>query len=195
MIRGSTTDSAHARPVAPNVLARDFPATGPNVARVRNIMYLPVGGGWTYLAVLIDLYSGKVVGWALDEHMRTELPRAALDRAVAARRPPVGLIHPSDRGSPYASALYVEALKHAGIVQSMSPKGNCWDNAVAESFFGPLEQDLGGRARWTSVSWPREEVGRWIHAFYNHTRLPSTIGFHSPVAYEALHRASITEAT
>jgi transposase InsO family protein len=192
--RGSTTDSAHARPVAPNVLARDFSVTAPNVAWVGDITYLPVGGGWAYLAVLIDLYSRKVVGWALDEHMRTELCLAALDRAVAVRRPPVGLVHHSDRGSQYASAEYVEALQRVGIVQSMSRKGNCWDNAVAESFFGTLEQELGGRARWTSVTVARAEVGRWIHAFYNDTRLHSTIGFHSPVEYEALHRASITEA-
>ena len=192
--RGSTTDSAHARPVAPNVLARDFSVTAPNVAWVGDITYLPVGGGWAYLAVLIDLYSRKVVGWALDEHMRTELCLAALDRAVVVRRPPVGLVHHSDRGSQYASAEYVEALQRVGIVQSMSRKGNCWDNAVAESFFGTLEQELGGRARWTSVSQARDEVGRWIHDFYNDTRLHSTIGFHSPVEYEALHRASITEA-
>ena len=192
--RGSTTDSAHARPVAPNVLARDFSVTAPNVAWVGDITYLPVGGGWAYLAVLIDLYSRKVVGWALDEHMRTELCLAALDRAVAVRRPPVGLVHHSDRGSQYASAEYVEALQRAGIVQSMSRKGNCWDNAVAESFFGTLEQELGGRARWTSVTQARDEVGRWIHDFYNDTRLHSTIGFHSPVEYESLHRASITEA-
>ena len=192
--RGSTTDSAHARPVAPNVLARDFSVTAPNVAWVGDITYLPVGGDWACLAVLIDLYSRKVVGWALDEHMRTELCLAALDRAVAVRRPPVGLVHHSDRGSQYASTEYVEALQRAGIVQSMSRKGNCWDNAVAESFFGTLEQELGGRARWTSVSQARDEVGRWIHDFYNDTRLHSTIGFHSPVEYESLHRASITEA-
>ena len=192
--RGSTTDSAHARPVAPNVLARDFSVTAPNVAWVGDITYLPVGTGWAYLAVLIDLYSRKVVGWALGDHMRTELCLEALQRALAVRQPAAGLVHHSDRGSQYASAEYVAALDSAGLVQSMSRKGNCWDNAVAESFFGTLEQELGGHARWTSVAEARNEVGRWIHDFYNDLRLHSTIGFHSPVEYEALHRASITEA-
>ncbi len=187
--RGSTTDSAHARPVAPDVLARDFTVTAPNVAWVGDITYLPVGCGWAYLSVLIDLYSRKVVGWALDEHMRTELCLVANVRAMAVRRPRVGLVHHSDRGSQYTSAEYVEALERAGIVQSMRRKGNCWDNAVAA-----LEQELGGRSQWTSVAQARDEVGRWIHEFYNDTRLHSTIGLHSPVAYEAIHRASITEA-
>ena len=177
--RGSTTDSVHARPMAPNVLARHVSVTAPNVAWVGDITCLPVDGGWAYLAVLLDLDSRNVVGWA---HVRTELCLAALDRALALGRPPVGLIHHSDRGSQHASAEYVEALERAGIAQSMSRKGNCWDNAVAESFFGTLEQELGGRTRWTSVSHARDEVGRWNHAFYNDTRLHATIGFHSPVA-------------
>ena len=192
--RGTTTDSAHARPVAPNVLARDFTVTAPNVAWVGDITYLPVGTGWAYLAVLIDLYSRKVVGWALEDHMRTELCLEALQRALAVRQPDAGLVHHSDRGSQYASAEYVAALDQACIVQSMSRKGNCWDNAVAESFFGTLEQELGTTARWTSVAHARSDVGAWIHGFYNDLRLHSTIGFHSPVEFEALHRASITEA-
>lgn len=192
--RGTTTDSAHARPVAPNVLARDFAVTAPNVAWVADITYLPLGTGWAYLAVLIDLYSRKVVGWALDDHMRTELCLEALQRALAARQPPSGLVHHSDRGAQYASAEYVAALGRANAVQSMSRKGNCWDNAVAESFFGTLEQELGTNARWSSVAHARTDVGAWIRVFYNDLRLHSTIGFHSPVEFEALHRASITEA-
>jgi transposase InsO family protein len=155
---------------------------------------LPVDTGWAYLAVLIDLYSRKVVGWALDDHMRTALCLEALQRALAVRQPDAGLVHHSDRGSQYASADYVAALDQACIVQSMSRKGNCWDNAVAESFFGTLEQELGTTARWTSVAHARSEVGAWIHGFYNDLRLHSTIGFRSPVEFEALHRASITEA-
>ena len=192
--RGSTTDSAHAHPVAPNVLARDFSVQAPNVAWVGDITYLPVASGWAYLAILIDLFSRKVVGWALDEHMRTELCITALRRAVAARQPSVGLVHHSDRGAQYASAEYAEALQRAGIVQSMSRKGNCWDNAVAESFFGTLEQELGGRARWASVAQARVEVGRWIQDFYNDERLHSTLGFRSPVEYETIHLASMSEA-
>ncbi len=192
--RGTTTDSAHARPVAPNMLARDFATTEPNVAWVADITYLPVGTGWAYLAVLIDLFSRKVVGWALDDHMRTELCLEALKRALAVRQPDTGLVHHSDRGSQYASCEYVAALDQAGIVQSMSRKGNCWDNAVAESFFGTLEQELGTTARWRSVAHARADVGAYIHGFYNDLRLHSTIGFHSPVEFEALHRASITEA-
>jgi len=131
--------------VAPNVLARDFSAQAPNVAWVGDIPYLPVASGW-----------------ALDEHMHTELCPPALRRAVAARQHSVGLIHHSDRGAQYASAEYAEALQRAGIVQSMSRKGNCWDNAVTESFFGTLEQAPGGRARWTRVAQARIEVGCWI---------------------------------
>ena len=192
--RGTTTDSAHARPVAPNVLERDFTVAAPNVAWVGDITYLPVGTGWAYLAVLIDLYSRKVVGWALDDHMRTELCLEALQRALAVRQPAAGLVHHSDRGSQYASAEYIAALDHACILQSMSRKGNCWDNAVAESCFGTLEQELGTTARWTSVAHARTDVGAWIHGFYNDLRLHSSIGFHSPVEFEALHRTSITEA-
>lgn len=192
--RGATTDSAHTHPVAPNVLDRDFTAKAPNEAWVGDITYLPVGTGWAYLAVLIDLYSRKVVGWALDDHMRADLCLAALRRALAARQPPEGLVHHTDRGSQYASSDYVAALTEAGIIQSMSRKGNCWDNAVAESFFGTLEQELGASARWTSVAHARTDVAAWIHHFYNDQRLHSTIGFRSPVEFEALHRASITEA-
>lgn len=192
--RGTTTDSAHANTVAPNVLAREFAVAAPNVAWVGDITYLPVGKGWAYLAVLIDLYSRKVVGWALDDHLRSELCLEALRRALALRQPAAGLVHHTDRGSQYASAEYVAALKQAGMVQSMSRKGNCWDNAVVESFFGTLEQELGTKARWTSPAHARADVGAWIHSFYNDCRLHSTIGFHSPVEYEALHRASLDEA-
>jgi putative transposase len=113
---------------------------------------------------------------------------------VAARQPSVGLIHRSDRGAQYASVEYAEALQRAGIVRSMSRKGNYWDNAVAESFFGTLKQALGGRARWTSVAQARLEVGRWILEFYNDERLHSTLGFRSPVEYETVHQASMSEA-
>lgn len=189
--RGTTTDSAHARPVAPNLLQRDFSVSAPNDVWVADITYLPVGSGWVYLAVLIDLYSRKVVGWALDDHMRTELCLDALRRALAARQPPAGLVHHSDRGAQYASSDYVNVLAQAGIAQSMSRKGNCWDNAVAESFFGTLEQELGAAARWATVDQARADIGDWIHGFYNDRRLHSTIGFRSPVEHEAIHRGTV----
>jgi putative transposase len=126
--------------------------------------------------------------------MRSELSLTALQRAVAARQPSVGLTHRSDRAAQYASVEYAEALQRAGIVQSMSCKGNCWDSAVAEPFFGTLEQEFGGRARWTSVAQARLEVGRRIQEFYNDERLHSTLSVRSPVEYETVHQASMSEA-
>ena len=135
--RGCTTDSAHCSPVAPERLGRNFAADKPDAVWVGDITYIPAGPKWSYLAVLIDLYSRKVVGWAVAGNMCAGLVSRALQRALAVRRPAPGLVHHSDRGSQYASDAYVSQLREAGIVQSMSRKGNCWDNAVAESFSAP----------------------------------------------------------
>ena len=140
--RGSTTDSDHALRVAPNLLKRGFDVDFPNRVWVGDITYLPTRAGWAYLAVLIDLHSRKVVGWAVDDHMRTPLVQRAWDMAVRIRNPEPGLIHHTDRGVQYASKRYQAALEGRGAKVSMSRKGDCWDTAVAESFFGTMEQEL-----------------------------------------------------
>jgi len=187
--RGGTTDSEHTEPVAPNLLARDFETSAPNIAWVGDITYLPTATGWVYLAVLLDLFSRKVIGWAMADHMRTQLCLDALASAVATRAPADGLIHHTDRGSQYASGPYRAALAKAGAVQSMSRRGNCWDNAVAESFFGTLEQELGGRTRWRDLDEARHDVGDYIHRFYNAERMHSHNDRLSPIAFEERHRA------
>lgn len=176
------------RPAADNLLARNFDAPAPNRAWVGDITYLPVSGGWAYLAVLIDLYSRKVVGWAVSDTQNTALCLEALQRAVAARQPDGGLVHHTDRGSQYTSDAYQAALASHRIRCSMSRKGDCWDNAVAESFFATLEQELVQGRTFLSLQAIRREVGDYIHDFYNATRLHSANGYRSPVDHEALHR-------
>lgn len=183
--RPSTTDSDHTDAIAPNLLERDFHADRPNVVWAGDITYLATAKGWVYLAVLLDLHSRKVVGWALEEHMRTELCLAALSRAVAVRQPAPGLIHHTDRGSQYASDAYRSALKSVGAVASMSRKGDCWDNAVSESFFGTLEQELVGQSKaWADANAARAAVSRYIHEFYNPIRRHSTLDYCSPNDFE-----------
>lgn len=186
--RGTTTNSKHDEPVAPNLLERQFTADAPNRVWVGDITYLPTRRGWVYLAVLLDLFSRKVVGWSLASHMRDDLCLDALHRAVAVREPPPGLVHHSDRGSQYASLDYQKALSEFGAVPSMSRKGDCWDNACAESFFGTLEQELAGDADWADEAEARAAVGDFIHKFYNSVRRHSTLDYISPVAFEEEHR-------
>ena len=183
--RGSTTDSAHDLRIAPNLLDRRFDVDLPNRVWVGDITYLPTDAGWAYLAVLIDLHSHKVVGWALDDHMRTSLVQEALNMAVRLREPLPGLVHHSDRGVLYASRSYQASLTELDATPSMSRKGNCWDNAVAESFFGTLEQELVKRKRWKDPAAAREAIADYIHAFYNTERRHSTLGDVSPATFEA----------
>jgi putative transposase len=179
-----TTDSAHAQPVADNLLQRHFTTEAPNQAWVGDITYLPTQNGWVYLAVLLDLFSRKVVGWAVDTHMREELCLEALRKAVALRQPGPGLIHHTDRGSQYTSTAYQHALAQLQARPSMSRRANCWDNAVAESFFGTLEQELGADADWADVREARAAVENYISTFYNLVRRHSTLDFQSPVDFE-----------
>ena len=188
--RGTTTTSDHNLEVAPNVLDRQFTVDRPNTAWVGDITYLPVTGGWVYLAVLIDLFSRKVVGWALHDNMETTLCLEALRQAVATRWDVEGAVHHSDRGSQYASKAYREALEAAKLTQSMSRKGNCWDNAVVESFFGTLEQELVPDEPWTDLVAARAAIGDYIHRFYNPERRHSTLGQISPVAFETIHQTA-----
>lgn len=169
----------------PNVLARDFSATRPNERWVTDISYVWTDEGWSYLAVILDLYSRAVVGWALDATLSTQLPLAALDMAVRRRRPGAGLLHHSDRGCQYTSADYRAALAELGIDVSMSRKGNCWDNAVAESFFATLKTELVYRRRWTNRLELRSAVFEYIEVFYNRRRLHSSLGYKTPAEVES----------
>ena len=176
------------RQAADNLLQRDFTASRPNEAWVGDITYLPVAGGWAYLAVLIDLFSRKVVGWAVSPEQRSELCLEALRRAVATRSDVHGLVHHTDRGTQYTSDAYQRELARHGIRCSMSRKGNCWDNAVAESFFATLKQERVQGQPYPSVQAARRDVSAYVHDFYNPDRLHSANGYRSPVDHEALHQ-------
>jgi transposase InsO family protein len=179
-----TTDSAHAMPVAPNTLARDFTADAPNEVWVTDITYIPTGEGWLYLAAILDLYSRRVVGWSMSKRITRQLTLDALSMALAARTPSAGLLHHSDRGSQYASADYRTALDDAGIECSMSRKGNCWDNAVAESFFATLKTELVHDANWRTRAEARSAIFHYVEVFYNRRRRHSSIGYVSPEEFE-----------
>jgi putative transposase len=179
-----TTQSNHALPLASNVLARDFSATAPNEKWVGDITYIWTREGWLYLAVLIDLFSRRVVGWSMGESLSTELPLRALTMAVTTRKPPRGLVHHSDRGCQYASADYRHVLEAHGIVASMSRKGNCWDNAVAESFFATLKTELIRDIDFLTRDQARREVFAYIEGFYNRRRRHSSLGYANPNKFE-----------
>ena len=179
-----TTDSEHTFPVAPNTLERQFTVQAPDRVWAGDITYIPLASGFTHLAVLVDLFSRRVVGWAMAEHMRTELVEDALDVALGAREPAPNMIHHSDRGSQYASAAYREKLARLGIQASMSRRGDCYDNAVVESFFGTLKQELVREARWTTHAEARAAIHDYIEVFYNRRRLHSSIGYRSPAEFE-----------
>ena len=180
-----TTDSSHDHPIAPNLLNRCFERKRPNQAWVADITYVRTWSGWLYVAVIIDLYSRRVVGWAATPHLRTDLALAALGRAIRQRKPPAGLVHHSDRGSQYASREYRRLLARHGIESSMSRKGNCWDNAVAESFFSTLKTELIHRCSFATRAEAVEAIGGYVDGFYNPIRKHSTVGYVSPVEYES----------
>ncbi len=148
--------------------------------------YVRTWEGWLYLAVVIDLFSRRVVGWAIDDHMRTELPLEALTMAVEHRKPQPGLIHHSDRGSQYASHVYQKYLAQQGMVCSMSRKGNCWDNSVAESFFATLKNEVIYRHNWPTKARAKKTIDGYISRFYNFVRRHSAVGRMSPMEYEFL---------
>jgi transposase InsO family protein len=179
----TAADPKHA--VEPNVLARDFTASRPDERWVTDITYIWTDEGWCYLAAILDLFSRAVVGWALDATLATSLPLRALDAAVRRRRPAAGLLHHSDRGCQYTSSDYREALAELGVTVSMSRKGNCWDNAVAESFFATLKTELVHRQRWSSRLELRAAVFEYIEAYYNRRRLHSSLGYKTPAEIES----------
>ena len=179
-----TTQSRHPFPIAPNVLARQFERAAPDQAWVTDITYLPTGEGWLYLAVILDLCSRCAVGWAMSERITDDLTLDALGLALARRRPPPGLLHHSDRGSQYASGDYQRVLARHGIVGSMSRRGDCWDNAVAESFFATLKVELVHHAAWATRAAARTELFEYLELFYNGQRRHSALGYLSPRAFE-----------
>ena len=180
-----TTQSRHPFPIAANVLARQFARPAPDTAWVTDITYIPTGEGWLYLAVILDLCSRCAVGWAMRERITDDLTLAALGMALARRRPPRGLLHHSDRGSQYASHAYQDVLAQHGIVGSMSRRGNCWDNAVAESFFATLKVELVHDAAWATRTAARTDLFEYLELFYNGRRRHSALGYLSPRAFEA----------
>lgn len=179
-----TTDSRHKLPVAPNLLEQNFTATAPNQAWVGDITYIWTAEGWSYLAVLIDLYSRRVVGWALRKSLSRELAVAALQHALTCRRPPPGLVHHTDRGSQYASQEYRNLLDAHGARCSMSAAGNCYDNAVAESFFATLKKELVHGCAFETRSEAYDAISDYIENYYNARRRHSAAGNQSPINFE-----------
>ena len=180
-----TTDSHHASPVAENLLDRHFAAAKPNQKWVADITYIPTDEGWLYLAGVLDLYSRKVVGWSMADHMQTQLVSDALSMALARRQPAEGLLHHSDRGVQYASDDYQHLLGTRGVMVSMSGKGNCWDNACAESFWATLKTELVHQEHYGTREQARQSIFEYIEVFYNRQRLHSSLGYVSPEAFEA----------
>jgi len=182
-----TTDSKHDFPIAPNLLERDFTAVKPNASWVTDITFIWTLQGWLYLAVIIDLFSRRVVGWATSRNVDRHLALAALHMAVRKRRPNGDLVHHSDRGSTYASGDYRKALEKEGIECSMSRKGDCWDNAVAESFFSTLKREIENIDQFESWEAANISIAEYIDGFYNLHRRHSALNYNSPIEFELIH--------
>lgn len=179
-----TTDSAHGLPLAPNLLNRQFEATAPNSKWAVDITYIPTDEGWLYLAGVIDLFSRRIVGWSMADHMRTDLVADAMTMALVHRRPAHGLLHHSDRGVQYASEDYQHLLATRQIQVSMSGKGDCWDNAVMESFWATLKTELVHQRRYATREQAKQSIFEYIEVFYNRKRLHSSLGYVSPESFE-----------
>lgn len=179
-----TTDSNHKLPVAPNLLDRQFEVERPNMIWCADITYLWTLQGWLYLAVVIDLYSRKIVGWAMSNRLKAPLVKEALTMAYWCRKPDKGLIHHSDRGSQYASSEHQKLLKQYGMTCSMSRKGDCWDNAVVESFFHSLKTEWITDIIYQTRDKARGDVIEYIEMFYNSHRLHSSLGYKNPNSFE-----------
>ena len=186
-----TTDSRHDLPIAPNLLGRDFAAERPDTVRLADISYIPIGEGWLYLAAIKDMASREIVGWGMAGHLGADLACEALLMAIRRRQPPPGLIQHSDRGVQYASSPYRATLARHGIIQSMSRKGDCLDNAPMESFFGTLKTELVHRTSFPTREAARRAIFEYVEAFYNRRRRHSGLGFLTPAqAYEQMARAA-----
>lgn len=183
-----TTDSKHNLPISPNLLQRNFIFHYPDQAYVGDITYISTLEGWLYLAVVIDLFSRQVVGWSMRKHMKTSLVNDALLMAVWKRKPKRGLIWHTDRGSQYASNSHRDLLKIHGIKQSMSRKGDCWDNAVAESFFHTLKVELVHQTNFKTIGEAKNAIFEYIEVYYNRIRMHSANDYLSPVEYEQVKK-------
>jgi putative transposase len=179
-----TTDSRHEHPIAPNLLERDFDPKAANEAWAGDVTYIATGEGWLYLAVLLDLFSRRVVGWATSAANDRQLALDALGHAVRSRRPVAGLVHHTDRGSPYASDEYRQALVDGGMVASMSRTGDCYDNAVAESFFATLKAEHVDHEDFATRAIGTASIGDYVERFYNTARRHSHLGYVSPIEFE-----------
>jgi transposase InsO family protein len=171
---------------APNLLNQDFSASAPNMKWVTDITYIDTREGWLYLAPVLDLYSRMIVGWAMADHMETSLVEDAFRMALARRRPPSGLLHHSDQGSQYTSYAYQEQMKARHIQVSMSRVGNCYDNAVMESFFGTLKTECAG-GQFQTRTQARRTIFEYLEVWYNRQRLHSSLGYLSPAEFERIH--------
>jgi putative transposase len=179
-----TTQSRHSLPVAENLMGRDFHCSEPNRKWVTDITYIRTAEGWLYLAGVLDLYSRRIVGWSMSERMDSDLTCSALNMAIQSRKPEAGLLHHSDRGVQYASYAYQSILSRCGMVCSMSRKGNCWDNAGKESFWGKLKSEwIRGRIFQTREE-ARREIFEYIEVFYNRQRRHAALGYVSPAEFE-----------
>jgi putative transposase len=186
-----TTDSRHDFPIAPNLLDQDFAAERPDAVWLADISYIPTGEGWLYLAAIKDLATREIVGWSMADHLGAELACDALRMALQRRQPPPGLTHHSDRGAQYACKDYRAILARHGITRSMSRKGNCYDNAPMESFFGSLKSELVHRTSFPTREAARRAIFEYVEAFYNRRRRHSGLGFLTPAqAYEQMARAA-----
>jgi len=181
----ATTQSNHRLPVAKNTLHRQFAVEHPNRVWAGDLTYVWTTEGWLYLAVILDLYSRRVIGWAMGQRLTVDLAEQALTMALANRAPTAGLLHHSDRGSQYAATSYQRLLDTHGILPSMSRKGNCWDNACVESFFGTLKRELVYHRRYVTRDEATQDIFEYIEVFYNRKRRHSTLGYDSPAEYEA----------
>ena len=182
--RVRTTDSRHDFPIAPNLIERNFSAAAPNRIWLADITYIETDQGWLYLATVMDLYSRKIVGWAMADHLRADLPLTALRMAISTQQPGAGLIHHSDRGVQYASADYRKLLQSAGFRASMSRKADCYDNAPMESFFHTLKTELVYHRHYATRTEATRDIFAYIEGFYNRTRRHSAIGYISPIEME-----------
>ena len=183
----NTTDSNHNLPIAPNVLNREFYTSELDTKYVGDITYINTGEGWLYLATVIDLYSRRIVAWSMDDNIKVSLVNDALKMAIAQRNPPLGLIWHTDRGSQYASYSHKDLLQEHGIIQSMSRKGNCWDNAVAESFFKTLKSNLVYQTYFYTKKQAKAEIFEYIEVYYNRTRSHSYLENLSPARFEEIN--------
>jgi putative transposase len=185
-----TTNSEHKEPVAANLLGRCFDVTGPDRVWVSDITYIPTREGWMYLSAVMDLCSRRIVGWAMDVTLRSELALDALSMAYQRRRPGKGVVHHSDRGVQYASGEYRKLLKAYGMDASMSGTGNCYDNAPMESFFGTLKTELVHNRIYSTREEAKNDIFEYIEVFYNRQRLHSSLGYTTPVQFEAVRAAA-----